>query len=146
MSGNKLTVSFSGEGKNIVIAYALWFFLGYFGVHRFYLGKVGSGVAQLVLLVLGAATSFILIGAVPLFILGAWWVLDAYFVYKYVQDANRALPGSASSLSLAAQQTRRNDLDELHKLFDLYKKGALTEEEYLSQKNRLMAGSFVPGK
>lgn len=33
--------------KSKFIAYLLWFFLGLFGVHRFYLGKVGSGILYL---------------------------------------------------------------------------------------------------
>ena len=30
--------------KSLAIAYLLWFFLGLFGVHHFYLGKIGRGV------------------------------------------------------------------------------------------------------
>lgn len=33
--------------KSKTIAYLLWFFLGLFGVHRFYLGKIGSGILWL---------------------------------------------------------------------------------------------------
>ncbi|MBI5403318.1 MAG: NINE protein [Ignavibacteriae bacterium] len=30
--------------KSKGIAYLLWFFLGTFGVHKFYLGKIGVGI------------------------------------------------------------------------------------------------------
>jgi TM2 domain-containing membrane protein YozV len=33
--------------KRILPAFLLCFFLGVFGAHRFFLGKIGSGVAQL---------------------------------------------------------------------------------------------------
>lgn len=33
--------------KSLGIAYLLWFFLGIFGVHQFYLGKVGRGLLYL---------------------------------------------------------------------------------------------------
>lgn len=34
--------------KNWTVALLLCFFLGAFGVHRFYVGKVGTGILQLV--------------------------------------------------------------------------------------------------
>lgn len=138
MSKKSQSLSFSGEGKNIVIAYGLWFFLGGFGIHRFYLGKVGTGLVQLGLLAFGFATSFILIGLIPLLVLAVWWVLDAYFVYKYVEEANRAAPGGHSTLSVVTVEKREDDLDQLQKLHDLHKSGALTKAEYQSRKKKLL--------
>ncbi len=34
--------------KSKLVAYVLWFFLGFLSMHRFYLGKVGSGILYLV--------------------------------------------------------------------------------------------------
>ena len=34
--------------KSKLVAYVLWFFLGFLSMHRFYLGKVGSGMLYLV--------------------------------------------------------------------------------------------------
>ena len=42
MSVEKISVQ--GEGKNTIIAYVLWWFLGSLGIHRMYLGRTGSGV------------------------------------------------------------------------------------------------------
>lgn len=33
--------------KSKGIAYALWFFLGAFSAHRFYIGKIGTGILYL---------------------------------------------------------------------------------------------------
>lgn len=33
--------------KDVLIYYLLWFFLGILGIHKFYMGKVGLGVAYL---------------------------------------------------------------------------------------------------
>jgi hypothetical protein len=36
-----------GQAKSTGVAYLLWFFLGVFGAHKFYLGRVGMGFAYL---------------------------------------------------------------------------------------------------
>ena len=138
MSGRQVSVSFGGEGKNMIIAYLLWFFLGGFGIHRFYLGKIGTGITQLALLAVGIVTSVILIGYVLLIALSIWWILDAYFVFKYVNEANAALPRSSSVLRMSTTDARSNDLDVLEKLHALHQSGALTDEEYRVRKERLL--------
>ncbi|WP_276651260.1 TM2 domain-containing protein [Corynebacterium vitaeruminis] len=59
--------------KNIVVAYVLWLFLGFFGAHRFYLGENVGGVLQL--LTVGGA--------------GLWWMLDVALIPGLVDSANR---------------------------------------------------------
>lgn len=36
-----------GPDKSLGVAYLLWFFLGFLGIHHFYLGKVARGVGYL---------------------------------------------------------------------------------------------------
>jgi TM2 domain-containing membrane protein YozV len=38
------------SGKSNTVALLLCFFIGFLGVHRFYVGKVGTGILQLVTL------------------------------------------------------------------------------------------------
>ena len=38
-------MQYDAAKKSAVVAYLLWFFLGGLGVHRFYLGRTGSGIA-----------------------------------------------------------------------------------------------------
>jgi len=66
------------QGKNMVIAYVLWYFLGLFGGHRFYFGKTGSAVAQLIL-------SITVFGMIATFI---WWIVDAFLVHTWVKEHN----------------------------------------------------------
>lgn len=58
--------------RDIVIAYLLWFFFGCLGVHRFYCGKVISGVIWL------------LTGG--LFLIG--WIIDIFLIPSMVREAN----------------------------------------------------------
>jgi TM2 domain-containing membrane protein YozV len=46
----QVVVQYSATDKRILPAFLLCFFLGCFGVHRFYVGKVGTGIAQLLTL------------------------------------------------------------------------------------------------
>lgn len=58
--------------KSLVAAYLLWFFLGIFGAHRFYLGKICTGVLWL------------LTGG--LFLIG--WIVDACILPCMVASYN----------------------------------------------------------
>ena len=55
------------DGKNIVITYLFWFFLGFFSAHRFYLGRTSSAVLQLILniLIIGLIWTFIDLFLIP---------------------------------------------------------------------------------
>lgn len=71
------------ERKSIGLAYVLWFLFGGLGVHRFYLGRTGSGVAMMLLA---------LLGWLPLFLgwvaLGIWWIVDAILIPGMTNQAN----------------------------------------------------------
>lgn len=62
--------------RNKYVAALLAFFLGVFGVHRFYLGRVGSGVVMLVL-------TCTLVGAI---VSGIWAFVD-FIRYLVMSDA-----------------------------------------------------------
>ena len=71
---------YDANKKSTLLAYILWFFLGLFGLHRMYLGRVGSGIAMLALHGLSWLTQYILIGCVGFAILGLWWLIDALLI------------------------------------------------------------------
>lgn len=60
--------------------------------------------------------------------------------YKKMQISNQAtqLAEAIARTNPAAQPSQQMVADELHKLFDLLQKGAITQEEYVAQKNKLM--------
>ncbi|MFE5339965.1 TM2 domain-containing protein [Isoptericola sp. NPDC056578] len=58
--------------KSIAVTYVLWFFLGVFGVHHFYLGKIGRGVGY--------------VFTVGLFLVG--WFIDLFTLPAQVRQIN----------------------------------------------------------
>ena len=127
----------------MVVAYLLWWFLGWWtGLHRIYLNKNASGITFIILFILGFVTLFIT--WIPL---GIWWLLDAYFVYKYVTKSNE-LTSSSSLLDVQVNSNQnntsndkllnKNKLEVLERLHSLYEKGALSKEEYESQKKEVI--------
>lgn len=81
----------ANESRSALLAYLLWFFLGFFGAHRFYLGRWGTGLVQLVLFGIGSALAFILIGYLPLALLGLWWLIDALLIPGMISSDNAVL-------------------------------------------------------
>ncbi|MFL5335381.1 MAG: NINE protein, partial [Geminicoccaceae bacterium] len=67
---------------------------GLFGVHRMYLGRVGSGIAMLLLHGLSWLTWYILIGFVGFGILGLWWLIDALLIPSMTRAYNNRVVDS----------------------------------------------------
>lgn len=67
------------QSKNMAVAYLLWWFLGIFGAHRFYLGKIGSAVTMLILT----------LTVVGLLITVIWWLVDVLLTHGNVEEHNR---------------------------------------------------------
>ena len=63
--------------KSRLAVVLLAWFLGTLGLHRFYIGKIGSGLAILILGILGWATTWILgLGYLFLVAAGIWVFID----------------------------------------------------------------------
>ena len=58
--------------KSKTVAFLLWFFLGIFSAHRFYLGKIGSGILYLLTFQL----------------LGLGWIIDLFLLGGQVEQYN----------------------------------------------------------
>lgn len=70
----------------------LAWFLGIFGAHRFYIGKTGTAVVMLVLGIVGIATSWLLIGFIPLVAVEIWALVDFIFaIVGKMQDSQGLL-------------------------------------------------------
>lgn len=82
---------YDAQKKSAGAAFLLWFFLGGLGVHRFYLGKTGSGAAMLILSIVGFVTSILGVGFLLLIAVGIWWCVDLLLVSGMVREYNLRL-------------------------------------------------------
>ncbi|OYX07986.1 MAG: hypothetical protein B7Z15_15495 [Rhizobiales bacterium 32-66-8] len=62
----------ANDGPSIVLAYLFWFFLGIVSAHRFYLGRPGSAVLQIL-------SYFVVIGFI-------WLLIDIFLIPGLVRD------------------------------------------------------------
>ena len=77
---------YDANRKSTGVAYLLCIFLGGLGIHRFYLGRSGSGAVQLILWFLGWVTLFM--AWVPL---GIWVLIDLFLIPSIAREENMRL-------------------------------------------------------
>jgi TM2 domain-containing membrane protein YozV len=99
------------DAPTVGLAYFLWFFGGVFSAHRFYMGKPGSAVLQIL-------SYFVLIGI-------AWWIIDAFRITGMVDERKDRLRGRMIK-QLAARPEEREALPRASRvredaLFDRYR-------------------------
>ena len=87
---------YDANKKSLGVAYLLWIFLGMFGGHRFYAGKTGSAIAQLIISLIGWALTLVVIGFLPLLFVGIWVLIDAFLIPQWIRNANNLLAVSLS--------------------------------------------------
>ena len=88
---NRVMMMYDVEKKSMVLAYLLWFFLGSFGAHRFYMGRIFSAIVMCVIFVISWILTVILIGFVGIVIIFVWWVVDGFLIYQWVKKFNLKL-------------------------------------------------------
>jgi len=77
----RVLILFEANKKIAVVAYILWVFLGWFGGHNFYLGRIGVAVAQLIL-------TLTVVGWLITII---WVFVDGFLIPSWVRDQNNLL-------------------------------------------------------
>lgn len=102
-------LEYDARKKSMALAYVAWLFLGFFGVHRFYLKRTGSAAFMLLLALgpiplafaagflagLGGARqspawvdSLFTLSRIALF---GWWLVDAFLIPGMTQSFNLRL-------------------------------------------------------
>lgn len=77
----------ASEAPSPAVAFLLWFFLGIISAHRFYLGRPGTAILQII--------SYILIVGL------IWWIVDAFLINGMIQQRRDALRQKLTTEALA---------------------------------------------
>jgi len=86
-----VALHYHAHAKSALVAYLLWFFLGYGGVHRMYLGRWVSGVVMLAVFALSWVLTLVVVGFLGLGLIFLWWLVDALLIPGLVGRSNEAL-------------------------------------------------------
>lgn len=95
------TVRREGSRREMWLAYLLWWFLGCFGAHRFYLGQGTSAVIMVCALVGSFAMLFILppVGLVCFLLWCLWLLADAALIPGMTRRYNDSLESPAAAFA-----------------------------------------------
>jgi len=62
----------ANDGPSMALTYFFWLFLGIISAHRFYLGRTGSAIAQII-------SYFFVVGVI-------WWAVDLFLTFGMVRE------------------------------------------------------------
>lgn len=91
------------QRKEPIVAWILWFFLGVFGGHRFYLGQHKEGFVLvgvwvffvLILSTLFGAVGLPTLGVVCFALVWVWWIVEACMLNSNIRKANSGSSAAA---------------------------------------------------
>ena len=102
-----LNIELDRRRKSTGVTYALWFFMSWLGLHKFYLGRIATGVVYVVapwILILVFVVGFVMAESNPeaggttaglsllaLLVYGVWWVVDLFTIPRQVNAYNENL-------------------------------------------------------
>ncbi len=102
-----LNIELDRRRKSTGVTYALWFFMSWLGLHKFYLGRIATGVVYVVapwILILVFVVGFVMAESNPeaggatavlsllaLLVYGVWWVVDLFTIPRQVNACNENL-------------------------------------------------------
>jgi len=108
----RVLMLYDANKKSMGTSYVLWFFLGGLSAHRFYHGKTGSAVVQLLISIFGWLTIGLAgLGLLLLIPLVIWLLIDAFLIPTWVRNHNNFLIEGFNAL--AASPGKQNPPSEV---------------------------------
>jgi TM2 domain-containing membrane protein YozV len=119
--------------RNRTAAILICFFGGYFGIHKFYLGKNVQGILYLIF-----CWTFIP-GLISFFeFLGLCFMSDREFDARFNYDALPNTLPQGSNYRVAPSRSKQEATSILYELKKLYEDGIITAEEYEVKRRKML--------
>ena len=90
-------MQYDAQKKSSGTSYVLWFFLGMFGGHRFYLEEKGTAIAMLIITLISFPLMLVVIGFFTIGVTAIWALIDAFLIPGMIKKYNSDL---ATKLSI----------------------------------------------
>lgn len=93
--------------KNAVVAYLLWFFLGFMGGHRYFFDKTGSAIAMTLIFWL-----LVWVFGLGALITGIWALVDVFQINGWLKKDQDDIENEVAQQILSAHNIKRDEKEE----------------------------------
>lgn len=129
--------------KSKTTATVLCFFLGGFGIHRFYLGQTGLGVLYLIFFWTCIPALIALIDFIGFLLMSEETFNQKYNLTSIIMKSQQTLPNNnmnTIAINMGGQNAEaiRSSSEEVKRLYELKEKGIITQEEFDLKKKTLL--------
>ena len=128
--------------KSKTTATVLSFFLGGFGIHRFYLGQSGLGILYLLFFWTCIPAFIALIDFIRLLLMSEEEFNQKYNLTAIIMRGQQSTPNNnvnTVAINMASPQDSSNSSsEEIKKLYELKEKGIITQEEFDLKKKTIL--------